>query len=76
MTILSQVAADAMGLPLDAITVELGNSDFPETTGSGGSLGAGSSCSAIYNACVALRGVIAHAAVTDEQSPLYGAPNC
>jgi xanthine dehydrogenase YagR molybdenum-binding subunit len=72
-TILSQVAADAMGLPLDAITVELGNSDFPETTGSGGSLGAGSSCSAIYNACIALRGVIARAAVTDEQSPLYGA---
>jgi xanthine dehydrogenase YagR molybdenum-binding subunit len=72
-TILSQVAADAMGLPLDAITIELGNSDFPETTGSGGSLGAGSSCSAIYNACIALRSVIAHSAVTDERSPLYRA---
>jgi xanthine dehydrogenase YagR molybdenum-binding subunit len=55
-TILTQVAADAMGLPPHRITIELGDSDFPATTGSGGSLGAGSSCSAVYNACAALRG--------------------
>jgi xanthine dehydrogenase YagR molybdenum-binding subunit len=72
-TILTQVAADAMGLPPQAISIELGNSDFPETTGSGGSLGAGSACSAIYNACVALREVIAQAAVANERSPLYRA---
>jgi xanthine dehydrogenase YagR molybdenum-binding subunit len=72
-TILTQVAADAMGLPPHAITIELGNSDFPPTTGSGGSLGAGSSCSAVYNACVALRDVIAQAAVADARSPLHGA---
>jgi xanthine dehydrogenase YagR molybdenum-binding subunit len=62
-----------MGLPPQAISIELGNSDFPETTGSGGSLGAGSACSAIYNACVALREVIAQAAVANERSPLYRA---
>ena len=73
-TILTQVAADAMGLPPDKITIELGDSDFPATTGSGGSLGAGSSCSAVYNACVALCGVIARAAVADDRSPLYRAP--
>jgi xanthine dehydrogenase YagR molybdenum-binding subunit len=72
-TILTQVAADAMGLPPHAITVELGRSDFPQTTGSGGSLGAGSSCSAVYNACVALRDVIAQAAAGDARSPLHGA---
>lgn len=72
-TILAQVAADAMGLPLNRVVIELGDSDFPATTGSGGSLGAGSSCSAVYNACVALGGVIARAAAADERSPLYGA---
>ena len=72
-TILTQVAADAMGLPPHAVTVELGRSDFPQTTGSGGSLGAGSSCSAVYNACVALREMIARAAAADERSPLHGA---
>jgi xanthine dehydrogenase YagR molybdenum-binding subunit len=72
-TILTQVAADAMGLPPHAVSIELGNSDFPQTTGSGGSLGAGSACSAIYNACIAQRNVIAQAAVADERSPLYRA---
>jgi xanthine dehydrogenase YagR molybdenum-binding subunit len=72
-TILTQVAADAMGLPPAAITIELGNSDFPETTGSGGSLGAGSACSAVYNACLALCEVIAQAAAGDTRSPLYRA---
>jgi xanthine dehydrogenase YagR molybdenum-binding subunit len=71
-TILTQVAADAFGLPAQAVTIELGNSDFPETTGSGGSLGAGSACSAVFNACVALREAIAQAAAADARSPLYG----
>src|SRR5262249_33127477 len=72
-TILSQVAADAMGLSPDRIPIELGDSDSPSTTGSGGSLGAGSSCSALYNACIALRGAIARAATSDDRSPLYRA---
>jgi xanthine dehydrogenase YagR molybdenum-binding subunit len=72
-TILTQVAADAFGLPPRAISVELGHSDFPETIGSGGSLGAGSSCSALYNACVALQQVIARTTVGDARSPLHGA---
>jgi xanthine dehydrogenase YagR molybdenum-binding subunit len=72
-TILTQVAADAMGMPPSAITIELGNSDFPETAGSGGSLGAGSACSAVYNACVALREVIAQSVTADARSPLYRA---
>src|SRR5262249_45251439 len=72
-TILTQIAAHAMGLPPATITTELGNSDFPETTGSGGSLGAGSACSAVYNACVALREAIAKAAAADSRSPLYRA---
>lgn len=72
-TILTQVAADAIGLTPDAITIELGDSDYPVTPGSGGSFGAGSSCSGLYNACIALRQVIALAAVGDERSPLWRA---
>jgi xanthine dehydrogenase YagR molybdenum-binding subunit len=71
-TILTQVTADALGVPLQAVSIEIGHSDFPETTGSGGSLGAGSSCSALYNACVALHGVIARTVTADARSPFYG----
>jgi len=54
-TILTQVAADALGLPLDRVRVELGSSDFPAGWGSGGSWGAPNSSVAVHRACVALR---------------------
>jgi xanthine dehydrogenase YagR molybdenum-binding subunit len=73
LTILTQVAADTMGLDPDVITIELGDSDFPVTPGSGGSVGAGSSCSGLFNACVALRRVIANAAVAEKRSRLWRA---
>jgi xanthine dehydrogenase YagR molybdenum-binding subunit len=73
LTILTQVAADTMGLDPEAIAIELGDSDFPVTPGSGGSVGAGSSCSGLFNACVALRRVIAQAAVADKRSRLWRA---
>ncbi len=54
-TILTQVAADGLGLPLDRVRVELGRSDFPVSGGSGGSSGAASSSNAVHRACEALR---------------------
>ncbi|MEJ7686255.1 MAG: xanthine dehydrogenase family protein molybdopterin-binding subunit [Variovorax sp.] len=54
-TVLTQVAAETMGLPLDKVRMELGDSDFPETPGSGGSWGAASAGSALFDACVNLR---------------------
>jgi xanthine dehydrogenase YagR molybdenum-binding subunit len=54
-TILTQVAADALGLPLDRVRVELGSSDFPAGSGSGGSWGAPNSSVAVHRACEALR---------------------
>jgi xanthine dehydrogenase YagR molybdenum-binding subunit len=54
-TILTQVAADCLGLPLDRVRVELGRSEFPVSWGSGGSWGAANSCNAVYRACEALR---------------------
>jgi xanthine dehydrogenase YagR molybdenum-binding subunit len=72
-TILTQVVSEILGVPVAAVTVELGDSRFPVTTGSGGSLGAGSSGSALFNACLALREKIAEAAIREPNSMLFGA---
>jgi xanthine dehydrogenase YagR molybdenum-binding subunit len=54
-TILTQVAAGALGLPLERVRVELGNSEYPASFGSGGSWGAANSSVAVHHACEALR---------------------
>jgi xanthine dehydrogenase YagR molybdenum-binding subunit len=64
-TILTQIAAEMLGLPTDHIRVELGDTDFPQAAGSGGSWGAGSSGSALFEACNALRKKLAQAAGMD-----------
>lgn len=50
-TIVAQVAAELLGLEMDAIDVRLGDSTFPVTSGAGGSFGAGSAASAVALAC-------------------------
>ena len=54
-TILTQIAAELLGLPPDKIRTELGDTDFPTSSGSGGSFGAGSAGSALYDACMTMR---------------------
>ena len=54
-TILTQVAADCLELPLDRVHVELGRSDYPLGAGSGGSYGAANSSNAVQRACEAVR---------------------
>ena len=54
-TIVAQVAAEALGLPIDRVRVELGRSEYPRGGGSGGSWGASNTCTAVHRACVALR---------------------
>ncbi|WP_372992658.1 xanthine dehydrogenase family protein molybdopterin-binding subunit [Sulfitobacter sp.] len=58
-TILAQIAAEMLGLPLDSVTVRLGDTDLPPAAGSGGSWGAGSVGSAVFLACQSLRKDIA-----------------
>lgn len=58
-TILGQICADMLGLPLSKIKVELGDTALPPGPGSGGSWGAGSSGSAVFLACQKIRGMIA-----------------
>ena len=58
-TVFTQIAAEMLGLPVDKVRIELGDSDFPETPGSGGSWGAASAGSALFDACTQLREQIA-----------------
>src|ERR1700754_758077 len=64
-TILTQIAAEMLGLPPDRIRVELGDTDFPQASGSGGSFGAASSGSALFEACNTLRARLARLAGMD-----------
>ena len=72
-TILTQVAADELGLPVTDVTVRLGDSDYPENFGSGGSVGAASSAVALHEACSELRRSLVALAITHEASSLRGA---
>ncbi|MFK5596362.1 molybdopterin cofactor-binding domain-containing protein [Methylobacterium sp. HMF5984] len=54
-TILAQIAGEMMGLPVERIRVEIGDTAYPAAAGSGGSFGAGSAGSALYVACDNLR---------------------
>lgn len=67
-TILTQIAADTLGVPLAAVAIELGDSRFPLTAGSGGSWGAASAGTALLRACEALKEKILAAA------RVHGAP--
>ena len=64
-TILTQIAAEMLGLPPERIRMELGDTSFPQASGSGGSFGAASSGSALFDACNTLRGKLARIAGMD-----------
>jgi xanthine dehydrogenase YagR molybdenum-binding subunit len=72
-TILTQIAADMLGLPPDRIRIELGDTAFPQAAGSGGSFGAASAGSALFDACQRLRDKLAAmAGVSPEAAQLTG----
>ena len=54
-TILTQIAAETMELPVERVTVRLGDTNFPPTDGSGGSWGASTSGAAVLAACRKLK---------------------
>jgi len=61
-TILAQVGAEMLGLPIESVRVRLGDSNFPKSAGSGGSWGANSASAGVYAACEKLREAIAQKA--------------
>lgn len=53
-TILQQIAAEMLGLPLDRVDVLLGDTSLPASSGSGGSWGANSAGSSVFVAAEAM----------------------
>ncbi|ARQ03215.1 xanthine dehydrogenase family protein molybdopterin-binding subunit [Pseudorhodoplanes sinuspersici] len=71
-TIMAQVAADALGLPLDSIDIKLGDSTLPQSPVEGGSWIAASVSNAIVNTSNAVRNELLRLAQQDPNSPLAG----
>jgi xanthine dehydrogenase YagR molybdenum-binding subunit len=72
-TIMAQVAADMLGLPLDNVTVKLGDSSLPAAMVEGGSWTAASVSQAIANAADEIRSELLRLAKAMPNSPLAAA---
>ena len=72
-TILTQIAADAIGVPLGCVRVELGDTELPQNPISAGSMTVASTGSAAYLAAMAAREKLVQLAVSDPKSSLLGA---
>jgi xanthine dehydrogenase YagR molybdenum-binding subunit len=72
-TVMTQVAADAVGVPVEQARFELGDSRMPEAPVSGGSTTVSSVSSAVHAAGHALRLKLVGIAAADTRSPLHGA---
>lgn len=69
-TIVAQVAADALGLPIENISVRLADSSLPQAPVEGGSWMAASSAHAVLGAAEEIRQELAHLAKAMPGSPL------
>ena len=69
-TILTQIGADAFGLPMEAVTTQLGDSSLPTSPVQGGSWTAASAGTAVQLACDAVRKVMLGHAQSAGNSPL------
>jgi xanthine dehydrogenase YagR molybdenum-binding subunit len=72
-TIAAQVVADRFGIPMEQVTVELGDSRLPTGPVAGGSVTAGSLSGALAHACDAARERLLQAAGADG-APFAGVP--
>jgi xanthine dehydrogenase YagR molybdenum-binding subunit len=72
-TILTQIGADALGLPLEDVTAKIGDSSLPDAFVEGGSATAASAGSAALAACQAVREKLFKFARELDDSPLANA---
>ena len=72
-TMMAQLGADLMGVPLDNVTVKLGDSDLPQAPVEGGSFTTASVGSAVAAACRAVQKDLLRLAQKTAASPLKGA---
>jgi xanthine dehydrogenase YagR molybdenum-binding subunit len=72
-TVMAQVAADALGLPLQKVRFELGDTRLPQAPGAGGSQSVASVAPAVQAAALAVREQLVALALADPASPVHGA---
>jgi xanthine dehydrogenase YagR molybdenum-binding subunit len=72
-TILTQIGADALGLPIEAVTARIGDSTLPTSPVEGGSWTAASNGSAVQAACEAVQKTLFNHARRMTNSPLADA---
>lgn len=71
-TVMTQIAADAFGLPIDKVVMKLGDSKFPKAAGSGGSQLTASVGPPIRAAALGAKSKMIKMAIADARSPLSG----
>ncbi|MBO2012006.1 xanthine dehydrogenase family protein molybdopterin-binding subunit [Hymenobacter negativus] len=72
-TVMTQVAADSLGLPPEKIRFELGDTKLPTAPNSGGSVAAGTVSSSVYAAAQDVWERLTKIAIKDPKSPLFKA---
>jgi xanthine dehydrogenase YagR molybdenum-binding subunit len=72
-TIMAQVAADTLGLPLESVSIKLGDSSLPQSPVEGGSWIAASVANGIVTTAEAIRGELLRLAKKIPNSPLANA---
>ncbi|MFJ8601598.1 xanthine dehydrogenase family protein molybdopterin-binding subunit [Streptomyces shenzhenensis] len=73
-TVMAQLAAEELGLPLDMVRFDLGDSDMPNSMMAGGSGLTGALGNAVHDACRRLVRSFTELAWADPESPLRGVP--
>jgi len=71
-TIMTQIAADSLQMPVEQIDFRLGDSSFPEGPISGGSASSASVGPAVRAACLEVKKKLIRLAIADADSPLHG----
>jgi xanthine dehydrogenase YagR molybdenum-binding subunit len=72
-TMMAQIGAELLGVPLESVTVKLGDSSLPDAPVEGGSFTTSSVGSAIHGACRAVQKELLQLAQKAAESPLAGA---
>ena len=72
-TIMAQIMADALGLPIDKVQIKLGDSLYPQGPGSGGSQTMATTGPAVRAAALFAKSKIIKLAIADKKSSLYNA---
>ncbi|WP_207461187.1 xanthine dehydrogenase family protein molybdopterin-binding subunit [Azospirillum sp. SYSU D00513] len=71
-TVIGQMAAERLGVGIEAVNVELGDTALPPAPVAGGSNTTATVCSTVLKACDAIRDKLFRAAVAAKDSPLAG----